>query len=391
MGKKVKFTGSRLLGAELRRLRGERSLGEISALSRSNPLADRISPISAPALSQIETGVSFPSVDTLHSLATLYQTSVQQLLDVVVQERLVKELDLPDDHDAVKGLFRQAFEAGQWRRAVALAVRGEDLSPTRGQAVAWRANRAICLQQFGLRDHAIQALLGCISDPDAPPDRLYQFYRSLAEALASAGHVGPASAMAARALDLAPADLPAHWRWQLLSTRARLALQEQELLAAVNARAAAEAQAMLAECLPLVPEDQVQARLLLAVQLGIAQNMAGDPAGATARLEGVRTESEQLGQPLAHVSASIALGRLRRERGDLERAERILVAAEQVAVDEGFIDEAFEAYFELHLVARELKNGREGHYLRRCRRYHPLVQARGPHVTAYEKIARVQA
>ena len=41
MGKKVKYTGSRLLGAELRRLRGERSLGDIAALSRSTPLADR--------------------------------------------------------------------------------------------------------------------------------------------------------------------------------------------------------------------------------------------------------------------------------------------------------------------------------------------------------------
>ena len=111
MGKKSKFTGSKLLGAELRRLRGDRSLAQISALSRSEPLSERINPISAPALSQIETGVSFPSLDTLHSLATLYQTPMQQLLDFVVQERVLESTDfaLPESHEEVKAAFREAF------------------------------------------------------------------------------------------------------------------------------------------------------------------------------------------------------------------------------------------------------------------------------------------
>jgi tetratricopeptide (TPR) repeat protein len=313
---------------------------------------------------------------------------VQQLLGVVVQERILGDHDLPDDPEAVKGLFRQTFEAGRWRHAMALAIRGEELAATGAERVSWRANRAICLQQFGLRDHAIQVLLGCISDPDAPPDRLYQFYRSLAEALASGGHVGPASAMAGRAIELAPPSLPPHWRWQLLSTRARLLLQEMELAGTVDRPLAQTALEMLEEALPLVPSDQAQARILLGIQAAVARAMAGDALGAAARLEALRTDSERLGQPLAHVGACIALGRLRRDGGDFERAERLLVAAEQVAVDEGFIDEAFEAYFELHLLAKAQKNGREGHYLRRCRRFHPLVQARAPHVTAYEKIAR---
>ena len=158
MGKKSKFTGSKLLGAELRRLRGDRSLAQISALSRSEPLAERINPISAPALSQIETGVSFPSLDTLHSLATLYQTPMQQLLDFVVQERVLENADfqLPETHEDVKVAFRDAFEGGRWREAMAHAVRGEDLAETASERVGWRANRAICLQQFGLRDDAVQ-------------------------------------------------------------------------------------------------------------------------------------------------------------------------------------------------------------------------------------------
>ena len=128
MGKKSKFTGSKLLGAELRRLRGDRSLAQISALSRSEPLSERINPISAPALSQIETGVSFPSLDTLHSLATLYQTPMQQLLDFVVQERVLESTDfaLPESHEEVKAAFREAFEGGRWRQAMAHAVRGEE-------------------------------------------------------------------------------------------------------------------------------------------------------------------------------------------------------------------------------------------------------------------------
>jgi transcriptional regulator with XRE-family HTH domain len=393
MGKKSKFTGSKLLGAELRRLRGDRSLAQISALSRSEPLTERINPVSAPALSQIETGVSFPSLDTLHSLATLYQTPMQQLLDFVVQERVLESQDfeLPADYEAVKTEFRTAFEGGRWRQAMALAVRGEELGETASERVGWRANRAICLQQFGLRDDAVQMLLGCTSDPDAPEDRLYQLHRSLAEALASSGHLSAAAAIAGRALELAPDDLPRHWRWQLLSTHARLVLMENEARETPDAAGVAKALDQVERALTLVPPEQEQARLLLGVQVAIAQKLSGARERAVTDLEMICSEARAGSQPLARVHAQLALGRLAREDGDLEEAARVLLSAEQEAMDEAYVDEAFEAYFELHLVSKLAEDGKHEYYLKRCRRYYPLVQAKTPQVLAYEKIARSQA
>ena len=393
MGKKSKFTGSKLLGAELRRLRGDRSLAQIAELSRCEPLSERISPISAPALSQIETGVSFPSLDTLHSLATLYQTPMQQLLDFVVQERVLESegLDLPEDHEAVKSAFREAFEAGRWRLAMALAVRGEELAGRASERVGWRANRAICMQQFGLRDDAVQIILSCTSDPDASEEHLYQLHRSLAEALASSGHLSAAAAIATRALELAPEDLPRHWRWQLLSTRARLVLLENEARERPLPTAVKEALDQVERALTLVPTEQEQARLLLGIHSAIAWKLLGDRERAAGELEDIRSEARANGQPLAAVLAEIALARLLREDGQLEEAARILQSAEQTAMDESYVDEAFEAYFELHLVSRASGDGRHDYYLKRCRRYYPLVQAKTPQVLAYEKLARSQA
>lgn len=393
MGKKSKFTGSKLLGAELRKLRGDRSLAQISALSRSEPLSERINPISAPALSQIETGVSFPSLDTLHSLATLYQTPMQQLLDFVVQERVLESTDyrIPESHDEVKAAFRTAFEGGRWREAMAMAVRGEELAETPSERVGWRANRAICLQQFGLRDDAVQMLLACTSDPDAPEDRLYQLHRSLAEALASSGHLSAAAAIAGRALDLAPEDLPRHWRWQLLSTHARLVLMENESREQVDETGVTQALDQIERALTLVPSEQEQARLLLGIQAAIARKLLGARAEANADLDAIRSEARADGQPLASVHAELALGRLAREDERLEEAARVLLEAEQEAMDQGYVDEAFEAYYELHLVSRQAGDGKHEYYLKRCRRYYPLVQAKTPQVLAYEKLARSQA
>lgn len=391
MGKKIKFTGSKMLGAELRKLRGGRSLAQIAALSKSEPLAERVHPVSAPTLSQIETGVSFPNVATLHSLATLYQTPVQQLLDFIVQERILDEVELPSDHEGCKSAFAKAFQAGSWRRAMAFAVRGEELSEAASERVGWRANRAICLQQFGLRDDAVQILLSCTSDPDAPVDRLYQLYRSLAEAMASSGHLGAAAAIAQRALDMAPADLPAGWRWQLLSTRARLVLLENESRQPPDLEGIQEALRQIERAQKLVGDDQDQARLILGVHAAIARKLMGNAAVAARSLEDVRDEARVAKQPLAETLAGLALGRLLREQDALDGAERVLQSVEDIATEGAFVDEAFELYFELHLVSRCRGDGKHEYYLRRCRRFYPLVQAKTPQVLAYEKIARSMA
>ena len=87
MAVRRRLTGSKLLGEELRRLRGGRSLEEISRLSRTPPHGDRVEPIAYSTLSMIERGVTMPSAQSLLTLAVLYHLPVQRLLDLVALER----------------------------------------------------------------------------------------------------------------------------------------------------------------------------------------------------------------------------------------------------------------------------------------------------------------
>ena len=90
MGKVVKYTGSKLLGEELRRLRGARGLEDIVEMSKQSPLTSRIHFVSAPSLSQIERGITMPSTEVLYTLSVLYNVSPTRLLHHIVEERLAK-------------------------------------------------------------------------------------------------------------------------------------------------------------------------------------------------------------------------------------------------------------------------------------------------------------
>jgi hypothetical protein len=209
--------------------------------------------------------------------------------------------------------------------------------------------------------------------------------------MASSGHLGAAAAIAQRALDMAPADLPAGWRWQLLSTRARLVLLENEARPSPDAESVQEALRQIERAQKLVGEDQEQARLILGVHAAIARKLMGNTSVAARTLEDVRDQAKVAKQPLAEALAGLALARLLREQDALDGAERVLLALEDIVAEGGYVDEAFELYFELHLISRCRGDGKHQYYLRRCRRFYPLVQAKTPQVLAYEKIARSMA
>src|SRR5690242_3028159 len=89
-------TGSPMLGAELKRLRGARTLQEIADLSRSPALAGRVLPLTPSALSQFESGQSPPGVEALHALSIVFKVSPQRFYDLIASERETKHVSLPE-------------------------------------------------------------------------------------------------------------------------------------------------------------------------------------------------------------------------------------------------------------------------------------------------------
>ena len=144
-----KFRGSKRLGAEVRYLRGDRSLARIEQLSRSPAFQDLVTPITASTLSQIENGASLPSLDTLATLSLVYQVPIQRFLDMVLEERLVEDIDgVPSSLDELKSEFKERLTKGLWAEALALAGEGERRAETPQDTVHWRANRATCMERL---------------------------------------------------------------------------------------------------------------------------------------------------------------------------------------------------------------------------------------------------
>ena len=108
------LAGSKQLGAELRRLRGGRSLACVAALLTSEPFRDRTRPISAATLEQIERGLTLPSLEALRSLALIYRVSSQQLLDCLTREQLGQEIEEPTSMEQARDRFALALQASRW-------------------------------------------------------------------------------------------------------------------------------------------------------------------------------------------------------------------------------------------------------------------------------------
>ena len=82
-----------------------------------------------------------PTLDTLHSLATVFRVNPQRLYDLIVEDRLVSSMAVPDELEQVDQEFRQALTDERWQAALALSIHGESLSDTEAESQAWRGRR----------------------------------------------------------------------------------------------------------------------------------------------------------------------------------------------------------------------------------------------------------
>jgi tetratricopeptide (TPR) repeat protein len=388
VGKVCKFTGSKALGRELRRLRGHRSLDQISELSRSPALRDRVSPLGAPTLSQIENGVNFPSLERLYTLSVIYRTPINQLLDVVLQERMLKTARPLGSLGEAELAFGEALNAGQWLEALSVATWGEERAQTPSSATAWRANRGMALLHLGMRQHAIELLQDCANSADIAAETRYQYEAALAEALACGGYLRSALLHAEAAAELAPTELPPERRGHVLHVRAYLLLAANEQVAQPDEREVREAQRLLEQARRLVPLDDAVTAMRIDVQIAAAHGLLGNGVLAARDLKVLATRASGTKLALVRLGAWAALGTLERRRGNVASAVRALEEAGRMAVDAGDASLAFEAYFELYLAVRESDDGKAAYYLRRCDTFFPLVHARTPNVVSYERLRR---
>lgn len=386
MGKVVKYTGSKLLGEELRRLRGARGLEDIVAMSKQSPLTSRIHPVSAPSLSQIERGITMPSTEVLYTLSVLYKVSPARLLHLVVEERLAKAHDLPETRDETRYKLYAELTAGRWYEALALAIHGGRLAKSESDRVLWQANHAYALRYLGMRTDAAMMLLECASSPRLAPEHRYIAHLYAADVLAESGFVETALPHAERALAVLPADASPAMLARALRTRVHIVILVHDFELGRDEDALREALRDANRVLELEPDAPPSTRLLIEhYQAKLTQHL-GNTLVAARDYAILARRAVELACPLAEMFAELSLGILRRKAGQFVEARRHLERAENRAVELEQFDQAFESYFELYLVAKSLTDGRASHCLKRCLRYWPLVQARTPKVLEFEDL-----
>jgi tetratricopeptide (TPR) repeat protein len=382
-----KYTGHAGLGAELRRLRGGRTLQQVADLSRTPPLAGRIKPVAAPTLSLIENGVSMPTLETLHSLSVIYRASVQGFLDLIAQSRIAEGRPEPAGLDEARERYRRANAAGEWSECLATALWAEARSEG-SEALKWRANRALALEFLGHGHEAVRLLQECVNDPDIDPRLLHRLHQMLSEALAGVGFLRSAALHARRAADVAPEDLTPEQRRPLLRNRAFLLLRDNFERSAPVEREVREALACLEKAAESVtPGDEVT-HALIQVHVAACHDLLGNGLLAARDLERWTAWARAREEGRVLVEALHLLGRIKAREGVHATALKLLEEVAHLAGQADDPDWAFEAAFEAYRCALECAPERAGHFLRKCERYHPLLTVRSPNALRFERLER---
>lgn len=387
MGKVVKFTGSKLLGAELRRLRGGRSLKQISELSKSPPLRERITPVAAPTLSQIENGISFPSLETIHSLAHLYKRPVQQLLDLVVQDRLVAKHPVDGEAEATLELFSQHGREGNWHAALAVACVAERAADG-ATALKWRANRAQVLYHLGLVDDAIALLQACLDHPALPEAQAFRLHQLLASFMTCIGLHRSAALHQQAAMSGAPEDISDSARRHLLRGSAYSVLRANQERKVVDEREVRRALQDLDRALTLAPDDEPEFGQLIHVQRAVALALLGNAEVATRDLDDLVESARAKDQQQVLLEALDALGLIRLRQRRRKQAVRLFEESARIAADLGVWEVAFDRSFDIHELLKESDPKRAAVFLRRCERFYPLLAGRTPNLIRFEAVER---
>lgn len=387
-------TGSVLLGQELRRLRGTRSLREICDLTKSPSLSGHVAPISIATLCEIESGKSFPLLATLHALSVIYKTSMSQLMAFVTEEKLageVKEIEGASPEQLYQSLLHLMGQR-EWSKALVVCLVGERRAPDAAARLSWRANRAGCLAKLDLHDEAIALFAECCESPLLPPDQRYGAVVNLSMAHLSAGNLWQAGVFLQQAEILSEsvsAGMAPEGR--LSARRAETILWRHVHGQAVSERELREALRLLDRAIEQASGEAPNHLSTLKLERALAYSALGNhllaerDANEQLRVAERSSSAELLGYA-HHVVALVAVA-----SGDVERAIAHFTASVSPCEEARQYQRAFESCFRLFLLLRDVRPGRATQFLRRCDELAPLVSTRTPLWSVYASVQRSRA
>ena len=351
-------------------------------------LSTQVQPLAATTLANLESGTHAPTVDALHALAVVYRVSPQRFFDLLASERQRTGVHLPETADETHVAYNAALREARWNDAIGLALHGEGLGREHTDRVVWRARRATCLPYVGRYEEAILLLTECLNSRHLGRNRRFQLLRNLADVYVLAGYLDSAIETARKALDVVPEDASDSARVAVLSGLVSALLSKQEVAEAPDAEELAEAQDAIRRARHLGADADPHWAFFLDLSAGICKRLLGDEVGAARMFARVARQAGKSREERLRMVALLNLGTLRRRQGRLRQAEQHLLGALFCALNMQQVNETFEIYVELLLLAREMNHASQETYFERCQHYYPLVSARTPSVIRFEQLER---
>lgn len=383
MGKVVKFTGSRLLGEELRRLRAGRTLDDVVELGKTKLVPSGFRYVGKGTLSDIENGKVLPNLESVFALSVLYQVPASRFLHFLLEENVVEGIAAPETEEELLAAFTDAVKFRRWSEALALAVHGVKRNPTGWSQIRWRLNRATAMEQLGMRQDAIIEATGCLDEPAVPALERYKIHNELARMHSDAGHLSLARLHIEEAVRLLPETTSADIQVRILQNRARIALTRYELGLERSNEALDSAFAWIREArLLAAPLGDESAKLALDLYAAVGARLAGDGRRARKQLLSTLASAQRIGIPHREAEALVQLAII--DADDAERARKLLVRAAEICVNHGLMDGAFHAYLQLTEVAESQEQ--RLYFFKKCQRLYPHVASNLPSVRAFERL-----
>lgn len=395
MPAKRKSTGSRTLGAELRRRRGQRTLQQISEMSKSGPFAERVDPIGVSTLYMIEEGQTMPTLRSLHTLSTLYRVPVQHLFTLLSLERYRRSVPDSDDASELRETALEALTAADFEVAYAASQRWEELSSDEIGRRAATNNKASALWKLGHLDEASLLLLDLLSDPVLPAHQAIVAYTNLAEVFRDKGNLRQALVQAEAGLSIAAEEKAERARAYLLRTRANVL--SDGVLWRRNGGDPALDEADSARVARALDDYEASSAIFRELGFGLEALFNDVSAGQAfcllsdftrgrqvleQSLEAFRNQHHAYGE----AAALTELGRSHFDAKQDEKAKQLFWEAERIAQKGDHADLSFIDYYYLMRI-EERSAGNPSFFFKKCQRLHPVMEARTPEVAAFETLS----
>lgn len=386
MGKNSSSSGSRFLGAELRRLRGSRTLAEITQLARAHPMSEGAPRLSPSSLWEIETGQTMPSLASACHLAIVYQVSPLRLFNALLNERVEDDAQALAGAADLEAAVRDALDGGRIKEALAGALRGEQGASSAAERWQWIMYRALAMNRMGMRQDAMALLLECTEAPDFPRARAWEVHRYLSGIAAGAGFIQLAADQMKRALDTAPQQAQPLTRAYLLLSHVRLIVMAHEYGLSNDPRALREAVRQIEEARTHASGASEALRLSLELFDAALQELLGNRLLAATRYKSLAEAASKVGCGEVEVHAWLSLGTLQRRQGKRLEARQALRQAEKLALAAGYKQACFDIYFELLQVTPATEPAHRETYLEKAREFASSVEGRTPNIVAFERM-----